>query len=145
MTDVETRSEESASRRRSRWLLAFAFTSLVTAAGLGVALQQFFLKFRWDESAHTRTLPGVLYMSLGVLGVYLPIRLIRTRQRFSDLSPSRQWSAVIGVPALYLFAFAVSVEASRRTTTLILPRPFAPTAVVTYGSSLPDKRTSIVF
>lgn len=145
MTDVESRSENSTSARRSRWPLAFSITLIVVLAGLVAAGQQFFLKFLWDESAHTRTFPGVLYMLLGVVGLYLPIRLLRERQHFAEQSPSRQWFAVIGVPLIYIATFAAFVEASRRSTTLILPRPFAPTAVVTYDSSRPDKRTDVEF
>ena len=42
-----------------------AITSLVTFAGLVVAVHQFALKYVWDEHAHTRTLGGLLFMSLG--------------------------------------------------------------------------------
>ncbi len=146
MTNVETQSEQTTLARRSRWPLAIIFTSLVTLAGFIVALQQFTGKFLWDESLHTRTIGGVLYMLLGLVGLYLPYRLIRRREQFPNLSPPRQWFNILGVPLLYLLAFAACFEASLRSKTMILPRPFTPTIVVIYDTSLaPQSRTRIEF
>jgi len=146
MTNVESQSEQAMPSRRSRWRFAMAITSLVTFAGLIVAVHQFALKYVWDEHAHTRTLGGLLFMSLGLLGLYLPFRLIRQRNQFADFSTARQWYSVLGVPLLYLLAYAACIGAALRSDTLILPRPFAPTAVVTYdGSQRFGRQTNIKF
>lgn len=146
MTNVETQSEQDMPPRRSRWRFAMAITSLVTFAGLVVAVHQFALKYVWDEHAHTRTIGGLLFMSLGLLGLYLPVRLIRQRNHFADFSPARQWFCVLGVPLLYVLAYAACIGAAMRSNTLILPRPFAPTAVVTYdGSQRFGRQTNIRF
>ncbi len=123
-------------------------TVLVTAAGFIVAIQQFMAKFLWDESLHTRTLGGILYILLGLIGLYLPFRLLKRRKPFTELSPVRQWLNILGVPLLYLLAFAACMELSLRSRTVILPRPFTPTVVVTYDASLPpesQRRTNIGF
>jgi len=148
MTDAESQSAQTAAKPRSRWALAMTFTAVVTVAGFVVALQQFTVKYLYDESPHTRTLGGLLYMLLGLAGLYLPFRLLRRRKQFADLSPARQWFAVLGVPLLYLLAFAACVEASLRSTTMILPKPFTQIVVVTYDGSGPQdfrKRTGMQF
>ena len=119
-------------QRQSRWLIALAMSSLVAVAGLVFAGPQFVVKFLWDQSAHTRTLGGVVCMLLGVVGIGLPILLLREKQRFLAQRPSRQWLLAIGVPLAYVVVFALCMEASLRSTTLVLPRPFTPTAVVHY-------------
>lgn len=148
MSESNTRSNECPPRPKSHWVLAFALTTLVTAAGFVVALQQFIAKFLWDESLHTRTIGGALYMSLGLAGLYLPLRLLGKRSHFAQLSSARQWLNTLGVPVLYVLAFVACVEASMRSTNVILPRPFTPIVVVTYNASLPrihKHRTGIEF
>ena len=108
-------------------------TSLVALTGLVIAIQQFVVKFLWDQSAHPRTVGGVLYLLLGVIGIGLPILLLRNKQRFLALRPSRQWLLAIGANVAYILVLALCMEASVRSATLILPRPFTPTAVVRYN------------
>jgi hypothetical protein len=134
MENVATETGSSTTERRSRWLFALVTTSLVTVAGLVIAVQQFVLKCLWDQSAHTRTIGGVLYMLLGVVGICLPLLLFRHKRRLLSARPSRQW-LLVGIPLAYMMAFALCLEASLRSTTLVLPRPFTPTAVVRYDAS----------
>jgi hypothetical protein len=132
MANVATETGSTTTERRSRWLFALVTTSLMTVAGLVAAVQQFALKYLWDQSTHTRTIGGVLFMLLGVAGICLPVLLFRYKRRFLSLRPSWQWLLAIGVPLTYVLAFALCMEASMRSTTLILPRPFTPMAVVVY-------------
>ena len=132
MTDVATETGSTATGHRSHWLFALVTTSIVTVAGLGAAVQQFVLKYLWDQSAHTRTIGGVLFMLIGVVGICLPILLVRHKRRFVPLRPSRQWLLAIGIPLAYVAGFALLMELSMRSTTLLLPRPFTPTAVLVY-------------
>jgi hypothetical protein len=117
--------------------VAFALTTVVAVSGFILAAQQFVLKFLWDQSAHTRTIAGVLYMTLGVIGLALPFLLYRFRSRIAALSRAGQWLAALGVPLAYVVVFGACMVLSQRSTTLVLPRPFAPTAVLRYtpGSS----------
>lgn len=119
---------------RLRWGVALASTSLVVTVGLVVAIQQFVLKFLWDQSAHTRTVGGVLYLLLGVVGIGLPILLYRKRRQFLALSPTRQWLLALLVPVAYVLAFALCMECPMRSTFLVVPRPFTSTAVVQISS-----------
>ncbi|MCL4200921.1 MAG: hypothetical protein KJ000_00400 [Pirellulaceae bacterium] len=132
MADSATNTGSTATERRARWLFALVVSSIVTVAGLVAAVQQFGLKYLWDQSAHTRTIGGLLYMLLGVAGICLPVIVFRQKRRFLLLQPSRQWLLAIGVPLAYILAFALCMEASMRSTTLILARPFTPTAVIVY-------------
>ncbi|MEQ9586511.1 MAG: hypothetical protein RJS97_00825 [Parvibaculaceae bacterium] len=146
MTNVETQSAQAMPPRQPRWPFAMTIVSLVTFAGLVVAVHQFALKYLWDEHAHTRTLGGMLFMSLGLFGLYLPFRLIRQRNQFAGFPPARQRFNALGVPLLYALAYAACIGAALQSDTLILPRPFAPTAVVTYdGSQRFGRQTSIRF
>lgn len=146
MTNLETQSEQATPPRRSRWRFAMTTTSLVAFTGFVVAVHQFALKYVWDQHAHTRTLGGLLFMSLGLLGLYLPFRLIRRQNQFAAFSTVRQWFGVLGVPLLYVLTYAACIGAALKSDTLILPRPFAPTAVVTYdGSQRFGRQTNIRF
>ena len=117
---------------QSRWVLALAISSLVAIGGLVFAGLQFVVKFLWDQSAHTRTIGGVVCMLLGVICIVLPILVFREKKRFLAMRASRQWLFAFGVPVAYVFVFGLCLEASLRSTTLVLPRPFTPTAVVRY-------------
>jgi hypothetical protein len=125
-------ASDTARDRSTRWKLAVAIMGLTSTAGLILAVQQFVLKFLWDQSAHTRTAGGILFMLLGAFGICLPILLARQKARFLALTPSRQWMAAFGIPLCYVSAFVLCMEASMRSATLILPRPFTPTAVLRY-------------
>ncbi|MGE0759075.1 MAG: hypothetical protein AB7O38_18810 [Pirellulaceae bacterium] len=101
-------------------------------AAFAFAVHQFVLKYLYDQSSYTRTPGGVLLISLGFAGICLPIVLLRNRQRFSSLRPSRQWLLAVGLPPVYVLMLALCLEASHRSRTIILPRPFTPTAIVHY-------------
>ncbi len=133
MANVTTETGPLTTERRTRWVIALATTSLVAVAGLVFAGPQFVVKFLWDQSAHSRTIGGVGCLLLGVVGIGAPIALLGKKQRFLALRPSRQWLLAIGVPVAYVLVFALCMEASLRSTTLILPRPFTPTAVVRFN------------
>ena len=132
MADVATNTGPATTERRSRWIFAIGATSLVAVAGFGLAVLQFVQEFLYDQSAHTRTAGGVLFMLLGVVGLSLPVVLLRNRRRFLSLRPSRQWLLAAGIPLAFVSALAVCWEASLRSANLILPRPFTPTAVIRY-------------
>jgi len=132
MAKVAPETGPSPTERRSRWAIALATASVVAVAGLVFVIPQFVVKYLWDQSAHARTIGGVVSMLLGVVGICLPILLLRKKQHFLSLRPSRQWLLAIGVPLAYVLVFALCMEASLRSTTLVLPRPFTPTAVVRY-------------
>jgi hypothetical protein len=66
--------------------------------GLLFAGQQFGVKFLHDQSPHTRTVWGILYMLLGGLGPLLPLLLVRKRQRFVRLSAPGQWLVAVALP-----------------------------------------------
>ncbi|MBA3311962.1 MAG: hypothetical protein M3552_18330 [Planctomycetota bacterium] len=113
-------------------MIALATTSLVTVAAFAFAVHQFVLKYLYDQSSYTRTPGGVLMIMLGFAGICLPIVLLRKRQRFLSLRPSRQWLLTVGISLVYVLVLAVCLEASHRSRTIILPRPFTPTAIVHY-------------
>jgi hypothetical protein len=115
-----------------RWAIVLVLTSLASLCGLVVAAQQFVLKYLWDQSAHPRTIGGIGYMLMGIAGVCLPVLLLIKKRRFLALPPSRQSWLAFGVPILYVLVFAFCIEMSQRSTILVLPRPFTPTAVVRY-------------
>lgn len=112
------------------WIVACTATLMLSIAGLVVAVQQFVVKYQIDNWAHTRTLAGVLFMLQGVLGVFLPVLVFRKRKTFASLSSSRQWLAAFVIPLIYVSLFALLVETSLRSTTMILPRAETPTAIV---------------
>jgi len=132
MADLTTNPGPATTVRRSRWIFAIGTTSLAAFAGLGLAILQFVQEFLYDQSAHMRTVGGVLFMLLGVVGICLPMVLLRQRRRFLSLRPSRQWLLAAGIPLAFASVLAVCWEASLRSANLILPRPFPPTAVVRY-------------
>jgi len=132
MADLATNTGPATTERRSRWMFAIGTTSLVTIAGFGLAIFLFVQKYLYDQSAHARTVGGVLFMLLGVVGLCLPMVLLRNRRRFLSLRPSRQWLLAAGIPLAFVSVLAVCWEASLRSANLILPRPFTPTAVVRY-------------
>lgn len=120
------------SARRWCWMIAMAATSLVAVAGFALTVHQFVLKFLYDQSSYTRTLGGVLFILLGFAGIELPMVLLRHRQRFLSLRTSRQWLLTAGIPLVHGLVLAACLEAAQRSRTIILPRPFAPTAIVRY-------------
>ena len=143
--NIETQSKESDSRRRSWWKLAIATMSLVVVPGLLVSVLQPG-KYVWDESDHARTIGGVLHILLGFLGASLLVFLIRKKRQFAELPTIRQWIVVVVFPLCFGGVYALSIAASRRSTTLVVPRLFAPTAVVSYDvAQSPQQRTEIEF
>ncbi len=142
METVAPETGSATADRRLGWWFALVPTSVVTVAGLIVALQQFVVKFLWDQSAHTRTPAGVLYMLLGLVGICLLVLLFRFQARLLSLPPSRRWLLAIGIPLAYALAFGLFMEASTRSTNLILPRR-TPTAVVLYEPA--DMRVGVWF
>lgn len=132
MTDSSNDSTAIEPRSWRAWIVAFILTSLVTLAGFAVAMQQFIVKYVWDNWAHTRTLPGVLFFLLGALGLALPVLLILKRKWFATRHVSRQWLLAFGMPLIFVAAIALCIEASLRSTTMILPRADTPIAVVGY-------------
>jgi hypothetical protein len=133
MATIRSTTDVDASMLHTRWRTAFLTTLLVTGIGLVIAVQQFCLKFLWDQSAHTRTVGGVLYMTLGVVGVGLPLLLCRYKRSFLSLTRFQQGVAAIAIPSVYLLAFAFCMETSMRSTTLVFARPFIPRAVVHFN------------
>ncbi len=117
---------------RARWRVALAATSFVAIAGFALALHQFVLKFLYDQSSYTRTIGGILFILLGVVGIGVPVVLCRGRQRFLSLRAPRQWILAISIPLAHALVLAVCLGAAQRSRTLILPRPFTPTAIVRY-------------
>jgi hypothetical protein len=107
-------------------------TWLVAVLAFVFAVHQFVLKFLYDQSSYTRTPGGVLLILLAFAGICLPIAILRNRQWFLSLRPWRQWLLALGVPLAYVLVLAVCLEASHRSRTIILPRPFTPTAIVHY-------------
>jgi hypothetical protein len=132
MATVITETEHRTPGRRMRWVIALMTTSLVAVTAFVFAVHQFVLKYLYDQSAHTRTLGGILLIVLGIAGIGLPIVLVRRRQSFLSLRPLRQWLLAFGIPLLHVLMLALCLEASLRSRTLLLPRPFTPTAVVHY-------------
>lgn len=120
------------SDRHASWLLALVLTWLGTVAGFSLALHQFVLKYLYDQSSYTRTAGGVAMILLGFAGICLPIILRRNRQRFLSLPTLRQWLLAVGLPMAYVLVLAGCLEASQRSRTILLPRPFTPTATVHY-------------
>lgn len=115
------------------WIVACTATLMLSIAGLVVAVQQFVVKYQIDNWAHTRTLAGVLFMLQGVLGVFLPVLVFRKRKTFASLSSSRQWLAAFVIPLIYVSLFALLVETSLRSTTMILHRAETPIVGFEYG------------
>ena len=132
MASVASETGRRISNRRAIWMIALAITSLVAIAGFAFAVHQFILKYLYDQSSYTRTLGGILMILLGFAGICLPIVLFRNRQRFLSLRPSRQWLLAVGIPLVHVLMLAALLEASQRSRTIILPRPFTPTAIVQY-------------
>jgi hypothetical protein len=120
------------SDRRAPWRIALVLTWLVALAGFAFALHQFILKYLYDQSSYTRTAGGVVMILLGFAGICLPILLRRNRERFVSLPALRQWLLAVGLPVAYVLVLAGCLEASQRSRTIILPRPFTPTAIVHY-------------
>lgn len=135
MAFVQSKTGDRTSDRRAGWMIALAMTSLVAIAGFAFAMHQFILKYLYDQSSYTRTPSGVLLLLLGFGGICLPIVLHRNRHRFLSKRTSRQWFLAVGIPLLHVLALASCLEASYRSRTIILPRPFTPTAIVQYRPS----------
>jgi H+/Cl- antiporter ClcA len=132
MAAVSSETGRHASDRRSRWVIALAATSLVAVTAFAFAVHQFVLKYLYDQSSYTRTPGGVLMILFAFAGVCRPIALYRNRPRFRSLRLSRQWRLAMGIPLVHVLVLVVCWEASHRSGTIILLRPFTPTAVVLY-------------
>ncbi len=132
MATKPSKTNRHSSDRRWSWVIALATTSLVAVAGFALAVHQFILKFLYDQSSYTRTLGGVLFFVLGFAGICLPIVLLRNRRLFLSLRPSLQWLLAGGIPLLHVLVLVVCLETAQRSTTILLPRPFTPTAIVHY-------------
>lgn len=137
MPQLAIEPESGAMQGNSRYLIAVVTASILAIAGVAIAIQQFYLKYLWDQSAHTRTIGGVLFQLMGLFAVCLPLLLFYHQRRFRSLVASRQWLVIIGVPIVYVLLFAICVECSMRSTHLILARPFIPTAVVRFNPKEP--------
>lgn len=129
-------------RRQLTWRLALVTSGLAGLVGLTLAMQLFLLKFLYDQSAHARTIWGLLFMLLGVLGPVLPLLLIRSRRVFARLERTKQWAAIVAIPALYGAALAVCVVASTSTRTLVMGRPGL-TLLVRFDPAHPNRLTDI--
>lgn len=114
------------------WWFALAIWLLVAAAGFVLTCNQFFVNYLYDQNAHTRTLGGLLAMLLGLVGIFLPVLLIRNKDRFLSWRRPRRCLLAFGIPVLYVLVLILFLEASLRSTNLILPRPALPTAVLRY-------------
>jgi hypothetical protein len=100
--------------------LGFVVFGLAGLAGLIIGLQQFLLKFLYDQAAHTRTIWGLLFMLLGILGPALPLLLFLKRKAFARLAPGKRWAVILAIPVLYLSAIGLCILASTHTKTLII-------------------------
>jgi len=109
-----------------------AITIVVALAGVALTMNQFFINYLHDQNPHTRTLGGILMMLLGIASIGLPIVLFRTKKNFLSLGPWRGLLLAVAVPAFYVMVLVLCVEASLRSTCLILPRPELPLAVLRY-------------
>jgi len=132
MAFVASQAGRRISNRPASWMISLAMTSLVAIAGFAFAMHQFILKYLYDQSSYTRTVGGLLMILLGFAGICLPIVLLRNRQRFLSLRPSWQWFLAISIPLIHVLLLAACLEASHRSRTIILSRPFTPTAIVRY-------------
>ena len=130
-TDPSLPSPDSPSGQM-RWAVALAVIWIVSATAFAFGLHQFVLKFLYDQSSYTRTLGGVLLIVLSIAAIALPIVLRRNRLRFQSLRPSRQWLLAAGIPLIYVLVLAVCLQTSHRSRTIILQRPFTPTAIIHY-------------
>jgi hypothetical protein len=90
--------------------------------GFVFGVQQFLVKFLYDQSAHTRTIWGLLYLLLSILGPALPLLLILKRKAFARLGRARRWAVVLAIPMLYWTAIVLCMVASTDTKTLIINR-----------------------
>jgi hypothetical protein len=127
------------------WRIGFLLALLVAAVCFVLAVQQLLVKYFYDQSAHPRTIGGVLYLAVGLLGPVVPVLVWRNRRTFSILSSTRQWIVAVGIPLAIGLIFGLGIFASRRSTTLVLPRPFTPTLVVRYDPAEPKKPTVLRF
>lgn len=132
MTDVQRVPGDPAAERQWSWRAAVAITTVVAIAGVGLTMNQFFINYLHDQNSHTRTLGGILMMLLGIASVGLPILLICRKQSFVSLGSWRGWLLAIAIPVLYVTVVGLCLEAALRSTTLILPRPELPLAVLRY-------------
>jgi lipid-A-disaccharide synthase-like uncharacterized protein len=143
MSQVQEQVPVVEPRRLVTWKLALLTFSLAGLVGLTLAVQQFLVKFLYDQSAHTRTIWGLLFMVLGVLGPVLPLLLVIKRRAFARLGRGKQWAAVVAIPALYGAAFALCFVASTYTQTLIMDRPSL-TLLVRFDRAKANEPISVV-
>jgi hypothetical protein len=129
--------------RPMTWKLALLTSGFAGLVGLTIAVQQFVVKFLYDQSAHTRTFWGILFMILGFIGPAMPLLLVFSRRAFARLGKSRQWVALTATPAFYSAALALCLVASVHTKTLIMDRPGL-TVVVRYDRAKPNEPMSAV-
>jgi hypothetical protein len=141
MSEAQEQVPMVETHRPVTWKLALLTSGLAGVVGLGLAVQQFLVKFLHDQSAHTRTIWGLLFMALGMLGPALPLLLVIKRRAFARLQRGKQWAAAGAVPALYGAAFALCMVASTYTKTLIMDRPGL-TLLVRYDPANPNRPIS---
>jgi len=132
MTNVQRVPDDSAPPRQWSWWAALVIATAVTIAGVALAMNQFFINYLHDQNPHTRTLGGILVMFFGIASISLPLLLILKKRNFVSLGPWWGWLLAVAVPAVYVMVLGLCLEAALRSTTLILPRPELPMAVLKY-------------
>jgi hypothetical protein len=105
------------------WRLALTAFALTGLTGFVLGAQQFFVKFLHDQAAHIRTIWGLLFLLLAVIGPTLPLLLISKREAFLRLRQSSQWTAALTIPVLYATALGVCMLASTYTKGVVIGRP----------------------
>jgi hypothetical protein len=105
------------------WPFALLSFGLAGVGGLVMAIQQFVAKFLYDQSAHVRTVWGVLFLAIGFIGPVLPLILIFKRQALLRMTNAKRWALVVGVPLAYMSVLAVCMVASTWTKVLVMNRP----------------------
>ncbi len=130
------------SRGLTAWRSALLASGLAGLIGAGLAVAQFAIKFVHDQSAHTRTVWGLLFMALGLLGPALPLLLFLKREAFARLGTRRKWAVAIAIPALYGALFGLCMVASTYSKTVLMGRASL-ALLVRYDPADPRRPTRI--